>query len=123
MRKIQFIFIGLVVLMVLGTLFGGFIPTFGDYSDGERSGVLQKFSNRGLIFKTYEGELAMEGIKISSDDKNGSVFEFSVTDENIAKQLDTLVGKRVTLKYEQKIHVSAHDGSTHYLIKSVTLNK
>lgn len=117
------VIIGIMTLMVLGVFFGGFIPTFGDYSEGERSGVIQKFSKKGFIHKTYEGEMAMDGIKINSEGKDGSVFEFSVVDENVAKQLDTLVGKRVTLKYEQKIHVSFNDGSSNYLIKSVTLNK
>ena len=29
------------------------------YSDGERAGYLQKFSRKGWVCKTYEGELAM----------------------------------------------------------------
>jgi len=110
-------------LALIGVIFGGFITSFGSYSDGERSGNLQKFSKKGLIYKTHEGELAMDGIKISKNGKNGSVFEFSVMDESIAKQLDTLVGKDITIKYEQKLHVSFHDGSTDYIVKSVTVNK
>jgi len=124
MRLKSKLIFGLIIFTFIAMFFSGFVPTFGDYSDGERSGILQKFSHKGMIFKTYEGELAMEGIKIQSEDsKNGSVFEFSVIDENIASQLDSLVSKRVTLVYEQKLHVSSHDGSTDYIIKSVTLNK
>jgi len=101
------------------------VPTFGDYSDGERSGILQKFSEKGLIFKTHEGELAMEGMKMSSSRNGGasSIFEFSVTDKNVIAALDTLSGKNVTLKYHQVYHANLSDGSTEYFITSVKLAK
>ena len=48
----------LVVLFVLFSLYLGLAFAWS-YSDGQRAGILQKFSRRGWLCKTYEGELAM----------------------------------------------------------------
>ena len=37
------------------------------YSEGNRSGLLQKFSYKGTIFKTYEGELILSSVKSNQD--------------------------------------------------------
>ena len=43
-----------------------------DYSDGSRTGVVRKFSKKGAIFKTYEGELVLQGYHTDRD-TNGAV--------------------------------------------------
>lgn len=116
--------IALIAILAVGLLCGKIlIPTFGDYSDGERSGILQKFSSKGMFVKTYEGELALEGIKMTSDKSASSVFEFSVKTDSIAEQLKELVGKKVTLHYTQVIHANAFDGDTDYFIDKVAPDK
>src|SRR5215510_6829701 len=76
---------------------------YNTYSEGNRSGILQKFSKKGSIFKTYEGELIMSSIASTSNTTIASEkFYFSVKDDSIAKTLFNFEGKRVTLHYEQK---------------------
>ena len=67
------------------------------YSDGERTGYLQKFSHKGWICKTYEGELAMTTVPGVAP----ILWDFTVRDEGIVTQINTLVGQRVVLHYEE----------------------
>ena len=67
------------------------------YSTGERAGYIQKFSKRGWFFKTWEGELAMVNLPGTMPEK----FNFSVVDGKVALKLQTLLGQRMVLKYEQ----------------------
>jgi hypothetical protein len=74
-----------------------FIALNWSYSTGERAGFLQKVSNKGWICKTWEGELSLVAIPGAAPEK----FLFTVRDEAVAQQLNSVAGKRVTLKYEQ----------------------
>jgi hypothetical protein len=67
------------------------------YSDGERAGVLQKFSRKGWLCKTYEGELAMTTVPGVAP----TIWSFSVRDDQTATQLRDVVGKKVMLHYEE----------------------
>lgn len=70
-----------------------------DYSSGERAGWVQKFSKKGWICKTWEGELALVSLPGSSVEK----FYFTVRDSAVAQQVAAATGKRVTLHYEEKV--------------------
>ena len=67
------------------------------YSDGERAGYLQKFSRKGWVCKTYEGELAMTTVPGVAP----VLWNFTVRDEAVAVRLNTLLGKRIVLHYEE----------------------
>lgn len=114
----------IVGLLAIVFVIGGrlFVPTFGDYSDGYRVGTLQKFSTKGIFFKTNEGELALQGIKTKANGVS-SLFEFSVTDPKIKSMLDSCSGKMVKLTYKQKWHVNVKDGETDYFIEKVEIVK
>jgi hypothetical protein len=93
---------------------------FLTYSEGYRAGLLQKFSYKGTIFKTYEGEMVLSSVTSSLDVALASEkFYFSVTDQNIAKQLDTIQGQKVMVHYRQKNGVLFWKGDTKYLVDSV----
>ena len=68
-----------------------------DYSDGERAGLLQKFSRKGWVCKTYEGELALYVVAGVQPE----IWHFSVHDAALARQLSTAVGQRVQLHYTE----------------------
>jgi hypothetical protein len=86
------------------------------YSEGERAGYLQKFSRRGWVCKTWEGELLLTSMPGAIPEK----FEFSVRDEDMAKQLMAATGKRVLLSYEQHKGVPSQCfGETEYYISKV----
>ena len=87
--------------------------TIDGYSEGSRTGTVTKFSKKGILLKTYEGNLMI-------GETAGTVFRFSVVDKSIIKDLQDLAGKKVTLEYRQHYVVAANKGATNYLITKVT---
>ena len=67
------------------------------FSEGERTGYIQKLSKSGWVCKTWEGEMAMVTMPGAIPDK----FLFSVRDEKVAEHINKFAGKRVALIYEQ----------------------
>jgi hypothetical protein len=70
-----------------------------DYSTGERAGWVQKLSNKGWICKTWEGEIALVTMPGTAQEK----FLFTVWDEGVARQINSAMGKRVSLHYDEKV--------------------
>jgi hypothetical protein len=88
------------------------------YSDGTRAGVLQKFSHRGWVCKTQEGELAQYVVAGVSP----QFWQFSVRDPAVGTQLEKLVGARVQLHYTE--HRGVPTGcfaDTSYFVDRVTV--
>jgi hypothetical protein len=86
------------------------------YSDGDRAGYIQKFSRRGWICKTWEGELAMVNLPGTMP----QLFPFSVRDPRIAAQINQSMGQRVALHYEQHKGLPTDClGETEYFITSI----
>ena len=81
--RLIWIVIALCVLLTLYTLF----LLWWSYSEGERAGVLQKFSRRGWICKTHEGELAMYVVGGVAP----QIWHFSARDKAVADQLGRAV--------------------------------
>lgn len=93
---------------------------FYTYSEGYRAGLLQKFSRKGTIFKTYEGEMILSSVSGRKDIVIASEkFLFSVTDKDLAANLDTLQGLDVIVHYHQKNGALPWKGDTPYLVDSV----
>ncbi|HVF15554.1 MAG TPA: hypothetical protein VNA21_01545 [Steroidobacteraceae bacterium] len=67
------------------------------YSEGDRAGVLQKFSKKGWLCKTYEGELALYIVGGVAP----QIWHFSTRDDDLAKQLSGAVGKNIQLHYTE----------------------
>ena len=67
------------------------------YSDGDRAGVLQKFSRKGWLCKTWEGELAQYVVAGVAP----QIWEFSVRDPTVAEQISKQVGEKVQLHYSE----------------------
>lgn len=87
-----------------------------DYSEGERAGFVQKFSDKGWICKTWEGELAMVNLPGAMPE----IFYFSVRDDAVAEQINRTMGQRVSLHYEQHIGVpTSCFGETDYFVTEV----
>jgi hypothetical protein len=88
------------------------------YSDGERAGYVQKFSRRGWLCKTWEGELAMVNLPGAMP----QIFTFSVRDPKVADTLNQTIGQRVALHYEQHKGIPTDCfGETEYFITQVRL--
>ena len=89
------------------------------YSDGERAGFLQKFSRKGWICKTWEGEILLSSMPGAIPER----FAFSVRDDLVARQLMAAMGKRVQLTYAQHKGVpGACFGETEYFVEQVSIS-
>ena len=113
-----------VALWAAGLLAGGallfagytWISLHWSYSEGERAGYVQKFSKKGWLSKTWEGELAMVAVPGSMPEK----FYFSVRDEATAEAINRTMGQRVALHYEQHVGVPTRlFGETDYFVTAV----
>ena len=87
-----------------------------NYSAGERAGYVQKFSKKGWICKTWEGELAMINIPGTLTEK----FNFTVHDEGVVKKINDSMGKRVALVYKEHVGVpTSCFGDTGHFVSDV----
>jgi hypothetical protein len=89
-----------------------------DYSNGYRSGILQKFSQKGWVCKTYEGELWQSVVANVAP----TIWLFTVREDRVVRQLDSLVGKPVRLHYTEHRGVPLSCfGDTNYYVDSITV--
>ncbi|MFN8289794.1 MAG: hypothetical protein U0U70_06040 [Chitinophagaceae bacterium] len=111
-------------IIIFIILLGAFIywKYFFTYSEGNRTGLLQKFSYKGTIFKTYEGELILSSIRSQANVALASEkFFFSVKDKTTALRLENLQGHFVTVHYIMKNGALPWRGDSKYLVDSVRL--
>ena len=111
MRK----FIGIIIAILLLSAVGYFTFLYNaTYSEGVRTGELIKFSNKGVMFKTYEGELS-QGIS------GAQIFSFSVLDsqEQVIADLKELEGHYVKLTYVERYRTFPWWGDSKYFITEV----
>jgi len=113
------LFIGIGLLALLAGI-GYLVFANMTYSDGSRTGELVKISEKGMVFKTYEGQLQLGGVSVEKGATNiGSMWEFSVTDEAVFQKMETLKGQKVVVAYEEKYRTLPWKGDTKYLITEV----
>lgn len=92
------------------------------YSDGSRSGVISKFSKKGLFVKSWEGEMPMGGMIPNGDGGMvANVFKFTVKDESLVDKINSKMqsGERVTLTYSQWLFSNPFTMGTTYEIIEV----
>ena len=88
----------IALLLMIGGFAGYTWSTLNwSFSSGERAGYIQKFSHKGWVCKTWEGELQMIPVPGAIPEK----FIFSVRDDAIAQKINVAMGKKVALHYEQ----------------------
>lgn len=117
-KKYSLIGLGFLLISLLAYIS---VMTFGVYSEGVRAGTLDKFSKKGVFFKTWEGEL-----RIGTEDRiNPQKFIFSVNNNEteVIQKLQDYNGKQVKLHYKQKYWVFPWQGDSEYFIYKVELVK
>src|SRR5262245_23030936 len=108
-----------VAAVVLAVLIAGYLwlVLAWSYSTGERAGWVQKLSRKGWICKTWEGEMAMVSMPGSTAEK----FFFTVRDDAVADRINEVMGKRVSLHYEEKVGLpTSCFGETRHFVTKVT---
>lgn len=114
----------LIFILIVVLVFIVYWHYYNTYSEGNRSGILQKFSRKGNIFKTYEGELIMSSVITTTNGTLASEkFYFSVKNDSIANVLFALEGKHVTLHYDQKRGHLPWNGETDYFVNGIVSTK
>lgn len=117
-RKILTTLSIILILAVAGFVFFKFFYVFGS---GVKAGELNLFVYKGYVFKTYEGRLIQAGY--NSQNSNATIqsneFNFSVKDENVARQLERCAGKIVELHYKEYLGTLPWRGMTKYVVDSV----
>jgi len=114
--KILPIALGVIVIVVLLLAAYLWLVLHWSYSDGERAGYVQKFSRKGWLCKTWEGDLAM----VNLPGQPAEIFSFSVRDDAVAAQINAEMGKRVALHYDQHVGIPTNCfGETSYFVSDV----
>jgi hypothetical protein len=111
----------LAAVLLLGLVAGGFalyaLASLNvAYSEGERSGLLQKFSRKGWICKTWEGEVAMSYLPGMAP----VLWAFTVRDDAVATKVNEGLGRKVVLHYHEHRGVpTSCFGETPYFVDSL----
>ena len=104
------------ILLVLSLIIAGYFAFvyYVPYSEGYRAGELIKFSHKGIVFKTWEGELS-QGVS------EAQRFEFSVEhkEKQVIEDLKDYQGKMVKLTYKERFATFPWMGDTKYFVIKV----
>lgn len=110
----------IILLLVIGA--AAFIA-MGSYSTGYRAGNVMKLSKKGVVFKTWEGELNVGGFSDGGGDGDmaTTVWSFSVSDDAVVKEIENAVdkGSKVKLQYVEKYFQLDFCGDTKYFVTGV----
>ncbi len=107
----------LIGLLCLGCCGGCVAVSENTYSTGHRDGYVQKFSYKGIIWKNYEGEMALAGFHRKGEDGISNTWQFNAHDPEIIKQLEALHDDdHVRLYYRQVWAAMPWNGGTDYRI-------
>ncbi|WP_271405300.1 6-phosphogluconate dehydrogenase [Tenacibaculum soleae] len=111
MKKILTLIIG--VILLIASLYYAFIY-YIPYSEGVRSGELIKISYKGVLIKTWEGEIS-QGIS------GAQIFSFSVEDQKkkVIADLQKFQGRYVKVTYKERYDALLWLGDTKYFITKV----
>jgi hypothetical protein len=109
----KFIFISITTIILGFTAYFAFLY-YVTFSEGFRSGELIKISRKGMIFKTWEGELS-QGVA------GAQIFKFSILDkdEKVIQQMKELQGEYVKVTYEERYKTFPWWGDTVYFVTEV----
>ena len=118
-RRWKLILAGVILLPIgLFALYTAVVLTWS-YSEGDRAGQLYKFSHKGWLCKTWEGEL-----NITPGAAAPTIWPFSVRDDAVARQINEAIGKTVVLHYGEHYGVpTSCFGDTGYFVDAVRVSK
>ena len=115
-RTHKLIIAGVLIVPIVFLVLYTWTALTWSYATGERAGYVQKFSKKGWVCKTWEGELALVSIPGTMSEK----FYFTVRDDSVAVRINQTMGKRVALSYHQHKGIpTSCFGETEYFVVDV----
>lgn len=110
---------GLILVVILLFVAYVYATLHFSFSKGDRVGYVQKFSEKGWVCKTWEGELQMLPVPGSIPER----FPFSVRDDAVVAKINASLGKKVSLSYEQHkgVPTNCFGESEYYIVDVKTL--
>ncbi len=116
-QKMKKILYRILLAVVIMTAFAYWVCTW-TFSEGSRSGYLIKISKKGVVFKSYEGELNLGGVDISNG-LEGNIWSFTIFDQEIVKKIEQLEGDKVKLYYKERYKTLPWQGDTNYIVTDI----
>jgi hypothetical protein len=109
-------------LLIAGIVFSAGYYVYRSYvvSEGSRTGTLFKVSKKGVMFKTYEGQLLLAGSMMMTQQ---STWDFSAKDANVYSDLQKYEGKVITLHYKEVVDAFPWQGDTNYIVYQVEVSQ
>lgn len=125
--KVGNVFKKVLLAILLLAVVGAGLYVWGSnwtYSDGTRAGTLIKLSRKGVVWKTYEGQLNLGGFQEGGNDGIvGNIWNFSVPKKRFYEKLREYEGQRVRLQYREVYNAMPWQGKTEYFVYDVELVK
>lgn len=111
-----------LLVIIIGGLIFGYIWFYVPFSDsGVKAGTLNNIKHKGIIFKTYEGELIQTGF--GTNVKQGTIqsneFQFSVANKDVAQKLMDMSGQQVKLHYKEYFGALPWRGYSKFVVDSI----
>ena len=121
MSKAGKVFLGIGGILLAAFVVWFFFKFYFVFGTGVKAGELNLFVYKGYVFKTYEGRLIQAGYssKSANTGVQSNEFNFSVKDENVARQLERSAGKFVELHYKEYLGALPWRGVSKYVVDSV----
>ena len=121
-----FTLIELLIVIAILALFGATVVAgLGgcSISDGARVGTISKFTSKGIVNKSYEGELVLGGVRSNGSSMSANTWDFSVRDLQIVPEIEYARDHNfvVSLKYHQTISHNPFTQDTSYLVTGMSV--
>ena len=116
-KKLKTIFLKIVLIFIFtfALVFWAFSWT---YSEGTRAGNLIKISKKGIVFKTFEGQLNLGGVNLV-EGLEGNIWAFTILDDSLAKTSTSFEGKMVKITYKERYKTLPWLGDTNYIVTTI----
>lgn len=117
MKKFLTVFVVIVTVGLLVFLYIWYYVPFSD--EGVKAGILNNVKHKGIVFKTYEGELIQSGFRPGQQGLQSNEFNFSVDDKELAKKLMNMSGQQVRLHYKEYYGTLPWRGYSKFVVDSI----
>ncbi|SDX11608.1 hypothetical protein SAMN05444410_10985 [Hydrobacter penzbergensis] len=105
-----------IIILILVLICFGYFRYYYVFATGTKAGQLNTFQYKGILFKTYEGNIIQSGFRANIQSNE---FDFSVTNQHVADILLRSSGRDVELHYKRYFGSLPWRGMQTYIVDSV----